>query len=87
MSEKVRGVKHKKKLVGAVPAAASLLGVAGALLILLSSLVPPPPRGGQPETPPGGKSGKDAFNAMTLAEKMLYANEHPSEAAEYLKGE
>lgn len=41
----------------------------------------------KPETPPGGKSGKDAFNAMTLAEKMLYANEHPSEAAEYLKGE
>ncbi len=42
MKETVRGVRHKKKLVGVGSAAAtSLLGVAGALLILLCSVVPP----------------------------------------------
>ena len=34
MMEKVRGVRHKKKLVGSMPAATTLLGVAGALMIL-----------------------------------------------------
>lgn len=39
-----------------------------------------------PETPPNSQTGKDAFNAMTLTEQMRYANEHPAEVAEYLKG-
>lgn len=40
----------------------------------------------KPDTPPATATGKDAFNAMTLTEKMRYANEHPAEAAEYMKG-
>jgi uncharacterized protein YpuA (DUF1002 family) len=39
-----------------------------------------------PDNPPANATGKDAFNAMTLTEQMRYANEHPAEAAEYLKG-
>jgi myosin heavy subunit len=34
--------------------------------------------------PPGGaKTGKDAFEAMTLSQRFAFAKEHPKEAAEY----
>lgn len=36
-------------------------------------------------TPPANIGGKAAFDAMSLSEKMQYANEHPREAAEWLK--
>lgn len=32
-----------------------------------------------------GKTGREAFNAMTLSERMAFANAHPGEAAEYMK--
>lgn len=38
----------------------------------------------KPETPPAAPTGKDAFNAMSLAEQMRYANEHPNEVKGYL---
>lgn len=37
-----------------------------------------------PETPPSGGTGKDAFEAMSLMDKMRYANEHPAEAAAFM---
>lgn len=37
------------------------------------------------DTPPAGNTGRDAFNAMSLSERMAYANAHPAEVAEYLK--
>lgn len=40
----------------------------------------------KPDTPPSNATGKDAFDAMTLADQMRYANEHPAEVAEYLRG-
>lgn len=40
----------------------------------------------KPETPPtSGGDGKTAFDAMPLTEKMKFANEHPAEAAEYMR--
>lgn len=38
----------------------------------------------KPDTPPTAKTGKDAFNALSLAEQMKYANEHPDEVQGYL---
>lgn len=39
-----------------------------------------------PETPPANSGGgKAAFDAMPLSERMKFANEHPAEAAEYMK--
>lgn len=35
--------------------------------------------------PANNGGGKAAFDAMTLSERMKFANEHPSEAAEYMK--
>lgn len=37
----------------------------------------------KPDTPPTGNTGKDAFNAMSLADQMRYANEHPDEVKNY----
>lgn len=37
-----------------------------------------------PETPPTNGGGKAAFDAMSLSERMRYANEHPAEAAAYM---
>lgn len=42
-------------------------------------------QGAHVDTPPSGNSARDAFNAMTLSQKMAYANEHPAEAAEFMK--
>jgi predicted XRE-type DNA-binding protein len=41
-------------------------------------------RGADTKTPPNNAGGgKDAFNAMTLTQKMQFANEHPAEYAAY----
>lgn len=40
--------------------------------------------GANTSMPPANNSGKAAFDALTLSEKMKYANEHPLEAAEWL---
>jgi hypothetical protein len=42
--------------------------------------------GVQTENPPANTGGRAAFEAMSLTDKMRYANEHPTEAAEWLKG-
>lgn len=43
-------------------------------------------KGADTPTPPANNGGgKAAFEAMPLTERMKYANEHPSEAAEYMK--
>lgn len=42
-------------------------------------------KGADTPTPPANLTGKSAFDAMPLSERMRFANEHPSEAAEYLK--
>jgi len=41
--------------------------------------------GAPPINPPGGgtKTGKEAFEAMTLSQRFAFAKEHPKEAAEY----
>lgn len=39
-----------------------------------------------PDNPPGNApTGKEAFEAMTLSQKMQYANAHPEEVVAYLK--
>lgn len=44
-------------------------------------------KGGKPDTPPGSgeEMTKEAFEKMTLSEKMAYANSHPTEYAEFIK--
>ena len=44
-------------------------------------------RGAGTETPPSDPSimTKEAFEKLSLSERMNYANEHPSEAANFLK--
>ena len=42
-------------------------------------------KGADTPTPPANGGGKAAFDAMPLTERMRFANEHPSEAAEYMK--
>lgn len=42
-------------------------------------------KGADTPTPPANGGGKAAFDAMSLTERMRFANEHPSEAAEYMK--
>lgn len=44
-------------------------------------------RGTNPETPPGdsGAMTKEAFQKMSLSERMNYANAHPTEASNFLK--
>lgn len=43
-------------------------------------------KGADTPTPPANNGGgKAAFDAMPLSEQMRFANEHPSEAAEYMK--
>lgn len=37
----------------------------------------------KPDTPPAKPTGKDAFDAMSLADQMRYANEHPDEVKSY----
>ena len=42
--------------------------------------------GANTDNPPANNGGgKAAFDAMPLSERMKYANEHPQEAAEYMK--
>lgn len=42
--------------------------------------------GANTATPPANNGGgKAAFDALPLSERMKYANEHPTEAAEYMK--
>lgn len=41
--------------------------------------------GANTENPPTNINGKAEFDALPLSEKMKYANEHPAEAAEWLK--
>lgn len=42
--------------------------------------------GAKTDNPPANNGGgKAAFDAMTLSERMKFANEHPQEAAEYMK--
>jgi hypothetical protein len=43
-------------------------------------------QGVPPATPPKGTpTSKEAFLALSMVDRMRFANEHPSEAAEYLK--
>lgn len=42
-------------------------------------------KGATTPNPPANDGGKATFDAMPLSEKMRYANEHPAEAAEWLK--
>lgn len=41
--------------------------------------------GAKTDNPPATNAGKSAFDALPLSERMRYANEHPAEAAEYMK--
>lgn len=50
-------------------------------------VVKPGAKGGKPDTPPasGGEITKEAFDTMSLSDKMAFANSHPAEYAEFTK--
>lgn len=50
-------------------------------------VVKPGAKGDKPDTPPadGGEMTKEAFDAMSLSDKMAFANSHPAEYAEFTK--
>jgi hypothetical protein len=56
--------------------------VSGALAKLVTTTTQ---TGANTQNPPENNAGKAAFDAMTLTEKMRFANEHPSEYATYTK--
>lgn len=50
-------------------------------------VVKPGAKGDKPDTPPadGGEMTKEAFDTMSLSDKMAFANSHPAEYAEFTK--
>ena len=50
-------------------------------------VVKPGAKGDKPDTPPadGGEMTKEAFDTMSLSDKMVFANSHPAEYAEFTK--
>lgn len=50
-------------------------------------VVKPGAKGDKPDTPPadGGVMTKEAFDTMSLSDKMAFANSHPAEYAEFTK--
>ena len=50
-------------------------------------VVKPGAKGDKPDTPPadGGEITKEAFDTMSLSDKMAFANSHPAEYAEFTK--
>jgi hypothetical protein len=58
----------------------ALVGGALAKLVTTTTVT-----GANTETPPANSTGKDAFDALTLTEKMKFANEHPTEYATYTR--
>lgn len=50
-----------------------------------ADFIPTTTASGAPTATPPASNGGKSFDTMTLSERMAYANEHPAEAAEWLK--